>query len=106
MHLITELSPEVLLCWREGGRELVGGDVMTVPKTKDNIVSVYLDHCSLGHERICSVSELFALLVHEAKCCHEIRHCHLILGMDPAMMFISFDSDFGVPGKYFKFQTI
>lgn len=40
---------------------------MTVPKTKDNIVSVYLDHCSLGHERICSVRNS-ALLVHEAKC--------------------------------------
>ena len=40
MHLITELSPEILLCWREGGRERAGGDVMTVPKTKDNVVTV------------------------------------------------------------------
>lgn len=84
----------------------MGCDVMTELKTKDNIVSAYLDHCSLGHKRIRNVNELFALLVHEAKCCHEIRHCHLMLGMDPAMMFISFDSDFGVPRKYFKLQTI
>ena len=106
MHLITELSPEILLRWREGGRDRVGGDVMTVPKTKDSVVSVYLDHCSLGHERIRNVNELFALLVHEAKCCHEIRHCHLMLGMDPAVICVSFDSDFGIPRKYFKFQTM
>lgn len=53
----------------EGGKEGVGGDEMAVPKTKDNIVSLYLDRCSLDHKGICSVNELFALLVQETKCC-------------------------------------
>lgn len=40
---------------------------MAVPKTKDNIVSLYLDHCSLDHEGICNVHSPFAELVQEAK---------------------------------------
>ena len=53
----------------EGGEEGVAGDGMAVPKTKDNIVSLYLDRCSLAHKGICNVNELFALLVQETKCC-------------------------------------
>lgn len=29
---------------------------MAVPKTKNNIVSLYLDHCSLDHEGIHNVN--------------------------------------------------
>lgn len=35
-----------------GRREVGSTDEIAVPKTKENIVSLYLNHCSLNHEAI------------------------------------------------------
>lgn len=43
LYPITEMSPEIWPFWREG---IWVCDEMSLPKTKDNIVSLCLTHCS------------------------------------------------------------
>lgn len=49
LYLITRMSPEIWSLWME---EIWGCDEMSLPKTKDTIVSLCLTHCPLDDERI------------------------------------------------------